>query len=206
MVNLKNMSTRFLVTNTVRRVITALGCLLFVFSFIHPFYCVGLTVPGGRTSTYYWSYEYEYHVVADLRGSSSIYQSFSGYWFNPNLTIVPTINWALILLFTVQILTLMFGVAFIVSNGRALSFEPIMSSTAALVLMTYTAQVMSRNFYSNQYQLGYYLVYPSLAMFICAFLLNEVTRKMQATKPAKENKNIIPQFWRKKVWREETKD
>ena len=179
MVNLTNMSTRSLVTNSVRAVITILGCLFFMFSFIFPFCFVGLAVPGGRTSTCYWSYEYDYHVVADLRGSGSIHQLFSDYWFNPSLSVVPSISWALILLFAVQILTLAFGVAFVVSNRRTLSFEPILFGVAALVLMTYTGEMLFRSFYSNQYQLGYYLVYPSVVLFLCAFALNEVVKKRQ---------------------------
>lgn len=181
MVNLKNMSARFLVTNTVRTVITILGCLLFVLSFISPFYCIGFAFPGGRTSIYYWSYKCDYHVIADLRGSSSIQQWFSDYWFNPILSVVSSITLALILLFAIQILTLVFGVAFIVSDRRTLSFEPIMLSTVVLILMTYSAQVISRNEYSNQYQLGYYLVYPSVVLFVCAFALNEVVKKRQTT-------------------------
>jgi hypothetical protein len=138
-----------------------------------------LTVPGGKASSYYWSYEYDYHVVADLMGSGSIHQWFFDYWFTPDLSVGPRIPWTLISLFTVQVLTLVFGVAFIVFNRRTLSFEPIMLSIVVLVLMAFTAKVLSRNYYSNQYQLGYYLVYPSVALFVCAFALNEVVKKRQ---------------------------
>jgi len=196
MVNIKNMSAKFLVSNAVRRVITILGCLIFVFSFIYPFYYAGFVVPGGKAWTNYWSYEYDSHYYASLRGSGSSHQWFFGYWFTSNLSVGPGLPWALISLFTVQVLTVVFGVAFIVSNRRTLSFEPIVLSTAVLLLMTYTAKVisgsLSGNEYSFQYQLGYYLVYPSLAMFIFAFLLNEVAKKMQATTPAKENGNSVP--------------
>jgi hypothetical protein len=99
--------------------------------------------------------------------------------------------WIFISLFILQVLTLAFGVVFIISNRRILSFEPIMFSIAVLVPMTYIGEVLSGyvgvylgieyGVYSSQYQLGYYLVYPAIAMFLLAFLLNEVTRRRQTT-------------------------
>jgi len=82
---------------------------------------------------------------------------------------------------------LVFGVAFIVSDRRILSFGLIAFSIAILVLMTCTAERANKVFYSTwlyslkEYQRGYYLVYPSIAMFLFAFLLNEVTKKRQTT-------------------------
>jgi hypothetical protein len=181
MVNLKNMSTKFFVTNTFRRVITIVGCLLFVFSFIYPFYYVSSEFGGTGARTHYWSFEDNQYWSADLIGSGSSHLWFFNYWFNPNLSVGVRISWMLISLFIVQVLTLVFGVAFIVCNKRALSFVPILLSIIVLSLMTYTATVISRNglFFSNQYQLGYYLVYPSVALFVFAFALNEVVKKRQ---------------------------
>jgi hypothetical protein len=197
MVNLKNMSSK-LVSNIVRRIIVILGCLLFVFSFISPFYFVSTRAPGGSSSTYYWSYKCDYYYLVGVGGGSgSSHQWFSNYWFAPYVAIWPPIwPWILISLFIVQILTLVSATVFIVSNRRILSFGPIVLSAAVLVLMTYTGEraneVLPTFFYNvKEYQLGYYLVYLSLAMFLFALLLNEVTKKMQATKPAEENRNIL---------------
>jgi len=188
LINLKSMSTRFLVTNTVRRVITILGCLLFVFSFIYPFYYVSWTGIGGGTLTHYWSYEYDYHYHVGLGGSGSSHQWFFDYWFTPNLSVGARIPWTLVSLFTVQVLTLAFGVVFLFSNKRILSFEPIMFNIAVLVLMTYTGGILSGHVsaYSNQFQLGYYLVYPSVAMFVSAFAINEVVKKRHTPYPVEE--------------------
>jgi hypothetical protein len=135
------------------------------------------------TWIHYWSYEYDYHYYASLRGSGSGHQWFFDYWFNPNLSVGPTMPLALISLFAVQVLTLMFGVVFIISSRRTLSFEPIMLSIAVLVLMTYIGKILSGyvriSLYPSQYQLGYYLVYPSVVLFVCAFALNEVVKKRQ---------------------------
>ena len=181
MVNLKNMSTKFLIINVVRRVIVIFGCLVFVFSFISPFYFISSEFGGTGSSTHYWSFKSDYYYSMDLRGSGSSHLWFSSYWFTHSLAGGIGIPWVLVSLFTVQVLTLVFGVVFIFSSRRTLSFEPIIFSIAALVLMTSTAKVITNgNFLLvSQYQLGYYLVYPSVALFVCAFALNEVVKKIQ---------------------------
>jgi uncharacterized membrane protein len=186
MVHPKNMSAKFLVITAIRRVIVIIGCLLFVFSIISPFYFVSNTFGGTGFSGYYWSYKSDYYWSMDLVGSGSSHPWFSSYWFNPSSAEGLGIPWILVALFTVQVLTLVFGVAFIVSNKRMLSFGLIAFSIAVLVLMTYTgerANELAGTFNGKGYQMGYNLVCISLAMFLFAFLLNEVT-KMQATRPA----------------------
>jgi hypothetical protein len=192
MVYPKNMSTKFLAINATRKIIVIIGCLLFLISFISPFYRFFEKTLGGSMS-YYWSYgsDYELHSLFPR----SIYTWFSAYWFSPYLDVGPGIPWITISLFAVQVLTLVFGIAFIISDRRMLSFESTVFCIAALVLMTYTGERVNEELSNivGQYQLGYYIVYPSVAMFLFAFLLNEVTTKMHATKPTKENRNIIPQ-------------
>lgn len=194
MVYPKNMSTKFLVTKAARKIIVIIACLLFLISFISPFYSFSeMTLAGGST-TYYRSFEsdYYYSIVFHF---GSVHYWFSDYWFSPYLDVGPEMPWILIPLFTVQVLTLVFGVAFIISERRMLSFESIVFSIAASVLMTYTGERVNGELspYSvGQYQLGYYVVYASMVMFVFAFFLNEVTKKMQAAKPVKENGNIIP--------------
>jgi hypothetical protein len=178
-----------MVINSLRKLLAILGCLLFVFSFFYPFYRVGVGGFGGFSSKELWSFKYDVQYWVGMipqpppeNFPNKLQLWFSNYWFNSYGFLGLGIPWILISLFTVQVLTLIFGVAFIISNRRILSFEPIIFSTAALVLMTYTAKVISNGtflFVSFQYQLGYYFVYPSVAMFVFAFLLNEVARKRQ---------------------------
>jgi uncharacterized membrane protein YphA (DoxX/SURF4 family) len=182
MVNLKNMSS-YLGINIVRRVIVILGCLLVVFSFIYPFYHVRWVILGGGYETYFWSYASDYHHWFSLMGSGSSHLCFSDYWFTPNLAEGLGIPWILISLFIVQVLTLIFGLAFVVSKRRILSFGPTVFCIVVLVLMKYTGEranevVSNGGLYSGgEYQLGYYLVCLSLAMFLFALILNEVTKK-----------------------------
>lgn len=177
------------VVNTVRKTLTILGCLFFLFSFICPF-CYARWSPvlsplldGQSWSTYNWSYEAAEHYVNALSQSYMSHYWFSDYWFSSMGFVDLGIPWILISLFAVQVLTLIFGVAFIMSNRRILSFEPIILSIAVAALMTYTGWVISGELevLSSKFQLGYYLVYPAIGMFLLAFLLNEVTRRRQRT-------------------------
>jgi ABC-type multidrug transport system fused ATPase/permease subunit len=169
-------------TNALGKTLTVFGCLLFLFSFIFPFCYALLSFPLGPSeswSTYYWSYSVDSRNVYTTAASVVAHYWYFDYWFNQSYGPVGFgMPWILISLFTVQALTLMFGVLFIVCNRRILSFEPIMLSIATVALMTYTGWVVSGDalVLSFQYQLGYYVVYPAIAMFLFAFLLNEVTK------------------------------
>jgi hypothetical protein len=147
---------------------------------------------AGGSSTYYWSYGSDYHYSINFHFGSSQYW-FSNYWFSPYLDVGLRIPWILVSMFTIQALTLLFGVASMIFNRRILSFAPVLLSLLTIALMVYTDMI--EEIYFGEYQLGYYLVYPSVAMFIFAFLLNEVTKKMQATKPAKQIETLHPLFF-----------
>ena len=80
-------------------------------------------------------------------------------------------------MFIFQALVLAFGIASIHFKRRVMLAAPVCLSVAVLGLMLYTGEILG---YSNEdYQLGYYLVFPSLALFLSAFILNEVTKKQQ---------------------------
>jgi hypothetical protein len=163
-----------------------------MFSFIYPFYSVSFEEDRliGSFSTYYWSYMVDryYFLPTSL---NNLTFSFSVYWFTYWFSSTPAlvglgIPWTLISLFTVQVLTLVFGVAFIIFNRRILSFEPVLFGIAVLALMGCTVKVahgynalLDVFVNSSQYQLGYYLVYPSLVLFAWAFALNEVAKRRQ---------------------------
>jgi hypothetical protein len=170
------MSTRFLVINVLKKVLTILGCLLFLFSIVSPFYTISMITLAGGSSTQYWSYESDYHYgITAIFGSRQTW--FSDYWFSPYLDVGLRIPWILVSMFTIQALALFFGVASIIFNRRMLSFAPVLLTLLTITLMVYTGIV--EEIYSGEYQLGFYLVFPSLALFLSAFILNEVTKKQQ---------------------------
>jgi len=78
-------------------------------------------------------------------------------------------------MFAVQALVLAFGIASIHFKRRIILAAPVCLSVAVLALMFYTGKILPY----GDYSLGYYLVFPSLALFLSAFILNEVTEKLQ---------------------------
>jgi len=182
------MSTKFLFISILKKTPVILGCLFFLFSFIYPFYYGWFITLAGGGSVNYWSYRVDYRIMITVVLHSSQYW-FSNYWFSSYPFIGLGIPWILISLFLLQVLTLIFSVAFVFFNRRILSFEPIIFSIAVLILMIYTGDVISRNTLSNQYQPGYYLVYPSIPMFLFAFILNELQRRDEQNQTKKLNKN-----------------
>jgi hypothetical protein len=177
MPTVKGMVTRHLGINTLKRISAIFGCLLFLISFISPFYnIIGIT-SGGRFSTYYLSYESDHHYSFLFHFGSGQYW-FSDYWFGPYLAVGLGIPWIFVPMFTIQALTLLFDVASIIFNRRILPFAPVLLSLLTIALMVYTGMMLS-----GEYQLGFYLVFPSLVLFLSFFVLNELTNSRQ-TKPA----------------------
>jgi hypothetical protein len=137
MIGLKYMSTKFLVITILKKVLPILGCLLIVFSFIYPFYYAGFKTTAGSGSIYYWSYHADYRNLVMVTLHSEHFW-FSDFWFSSYGYVSLEIPCELISLFTVQVLTLMFGVASVIFNRRILSFAPVLLSLAFMALMLYT--------------------------------------------------------------------
>lgn len=180
MVAFRNISTKPLAINTLARIFATLGCLLFLISLISPFYSLRFTTLDGIASYYYKSYESDYHS-----GMSRIvgHDWFFNYWR------LPGIPWILVPMFVIQALTLLFGVAFIIFNRRILSLAPVLLSPLTIYLMTVSAGMMLSG-YGGEYQLGFYLVFPSLALFLSAFVLNEIALKRQTKSTVLEGKSV----------------
>jgi small basic protein len=91
-------------------------------------------------------------------------------------------------MFAVQLLTLALGLVSIRFDRRNLLLTPFLFSLVVAVLMTYVGQRISGDVLaiSTVYQVGYYLVYPSIATFLFAFLLREVTRKRERARAETE--------------------
>lgn len=175
------MFTRFMVINILKKVLALLGCLLFVFSFIYPLYYARFITLAGSGSTYYWSYKVDHRndIMAVLHSNQ---YWLSNYWFSSYSFVGLGIPWILISLFTVQVLTLVFGLASVIFNRRILTSTPALLSLAVMALMIYTGEILSGYRFYGEYQQGYYLIYPSVIMFLSAFGLNEATRRNKQQK------------------------
>jgi hypothetical protein len=185
MINLRNIAAKSIVVKVLRKTPAILGCLMFLFSSTSPFYYLVFIRTEGAGSTQFWSYRDDYQAWSGAYMSFHRNQDwFSDYWFS-DLGFVQSVSWILISMFSLQALTLVFGVASVISNRRVLSFAPVPLSLAVMTLMMYTGQILAGS-WQEEYKLGYYLIYPSIAMFASAFALNEVIKKRQTTNLTKD--------------------
>jgi hypothetical protein len=174
MATIKDMVAGHLDFNTLKRICAAFGCLLFLISFISPFYTINMITLAGGSSTYYWSYESDYHYAIIAHFGSSQHW-FCDYWFSPYLDVGLRIPWILVSMFTIQALTLLFGVVSIIFTRRMLSFAPVLLSLLTIALMVCTGII--EEIYFGEYQVGFYLIFPSLVLFLSAFVLDELARR-----------------------------
>lgn len=151
---------------------TILGCLVFLFWIILPFYYVRGRSLAGTIDFTYWSFKADYYGWSQ---GFSVYDHFlfSDYWFRNVFSL--EISLITLAMFIVQVLVLTFGIASIHFKRRVMLATPVCLSVVVLALMLYIGEILPY----GEYQLGHYLVFPSLALFLSAFILNEVTKKQQ---------------------------
>ena len=96
-------------------------------------------------------------------------------------------------IFTIQVLTLAFGLASLVYNRRLLSIAPVLLSLTILTLMIFTGYTIAQQGWGTQvqkssfgggaeeFQLGFYLIFLSLTMFLLALTPNKWLRRETIT-------------------------
>jgi hypothetical protein len=81
-------------------------------------------------------------------------------------------------MFAAQVLTLVTGVASIFVRNRFLASFPVITCATVIGLMTYALQVLlKRNFALITPGPGYWLTYPSVLLFLLAFVLGQTSRR-----------------------------
>jgi glucan phosphoethanolaminetransferase (alkaline phosphatase superfamily) len=171
-----------LTVNTLVKTFLVLGFFLILSSLIFPFYYAKwIAVLAGSTwSDNYWSYMAIMHSLTGVFGeplSGSqvflFYQYWSGGW-----GLTDDIQSMLLPMFEVQLLTLVFALVPIRFSRRPLLLAPVLSGSVVAALMTYAGEKISGDTeaLSGAYQPGYYPVFAAIAMFLSAFVLNEVTK------------------------------
>jgi hypothetical protein len=163
-------STKLSVLDILRKALVIIGYTVFLFSVISPFFV--FNAPLSTISDYYWSYRRDFY--------GNMQQVPMQYWFINNWeTAGLAMSWALVSMFIFQVLTLVFAVGSVLFNRRILSFAPVLLCLGVLGLMIYSGQTIGDKV--GEYQQGYYLIFPSLVLFIFALILNEVTKKQQSS-------------------------
>lgn len=136
-----------------------------------------------KVSVSYWSYK----VVIDP-GHQQLF--FNDFWFShfPFPTVQAQISNAFIPLFLAQVLTLAAGLLSLTVKSIGIRIVPFLSSITVTVLMNHTCSAAVPHFLLI-YQPGYWFMYPSIFLFLCAFGLSLVAKKRQ---PAHLQEEIQP--------------
>lgn len=163
-----------------------LGFLFFLFSTILPFYrraYFGFSmIPEYKPyySTYYWSFR----VLQESRNLFGGYGTprFIDYWFyEPSFYDYvpgPLLSNVLVVIFAAQILTLLSAIASVFFSRRILELAPLVLCSLVIVLMTHTSIILSAsNIALDPYQLGYWLTYPSILLFLLSLIVSRVFKK-----------------------------
>jgi hypothetical protein len=94
----------------------------------------------------------------------------------------PGIPYVLILILTFQILTLTTAIASAFFGKRVFSLSAVITCSVIIGLMTFVSLSPSRpNTFFYSYQPGYWLTYPSMILFLLAFILSLIAKKKRTT-------------------------
>jgi hypothetical protein len=149
-----------------KKVPLVLGCSLFFLSVIFPFYYENPPIViEDRLSFHYWSFKSSMYVFAHLESyllgkpDAVIDYWFYDYWFSySNLES----SWLLIFMFVVQVITSVVGITSIFLDKKFLAFMLALVCPISTLLMI---QVRSNHYSWGSFQLGFWLTYPSIALF-----------------------------------------
>jgi hypothetical protein len=164
------------------------ACCLFVISMGKPFLknsseyvCTAIIdVPESPyckpLPSYYWSFQ-AFHSI-----NNKITQ-FNSYWFS-NLDEIPMSETQaptlLIAIIMAQILTVASGLLSLGLRKRWIRLVPFVSSATVMSLMFFTHNELAKYAIIN-YEIGYWLVYPSMLLFLLAFMMNSLAGKRRTT-------------------------
>jgi len=161
------------------RFLSACACGLFLVSTLLPF----LTAPfysivrEVEYITTHWSFmaTISYRVLG-VEKETHVFL-FSDYWLAyRRLGGPPQVNlgipWVFISIFLMQILTLGFGFASVFWNVKKIRFLPLLTSLFVLSLMVLAnIRAQDLTYGLTRYEPGYWFVYPSMFLFLSAFVL-----------------------------------
>jgi hypothetical protein len=172
--------SKFSLINLLKKVPIILGCLLFLLSILFPFcsYYPILTFDD-KLICYYWSFKSSTHIFYTLERyivripNRVVDYWFYEYWFSHLSVFEP---WILIFMFIIQILTVATGIVSIFNTMRGIILCPVILCSIVLVLMI---AITSIDYYLifGSYQLGYWLIYPSLFLFLLNFIMSLYFKK-----------------------------
>ena len=166
------------------KVLTVCACCLFLLSVLFPFLTVShySIIEEDAYRVTYWSHKATIRYIG-LRRQASKTLFFSTYWFAqekpysyPTLSSLG-VSWALVAMFSTQILTLGFGLGSLFTHRKSVQLLPLISCVSTTFLVAYTmTQVQSQTYGLPKYEVGYWLCFPTTILFLCIFILHLTTK------------------------------
>lgn len=161
------------------------ACCLFLISVEEPFMIGYSTVfVSGQEQPQHVIYPPTYHYWSfqeqDFRFGINKTYAFSRYWFNHDYELAIQLTQApklLLAMFLVQILTIALGLLSLSFRKEWMALIPFVSSATVMMLMVSVYNELARWFPQRDYEMGYWLVYPSMLLFLLAFITSLVARK-----------------------------
>jgi len=170
----------------IRKIVPIIGCLLFLGSIVFPF--LNCSYVPLIVAEYHHSRESQ---LWSFRCHDTRYYSWLGphldvvteeewfyyYWFHDDFIVESGLSWTLMFLFIIQIFTLTTEAASLSINKRIFALMPAILCPIVIGLMIYTyVRLHEISWGLNIYLQGYWLTYPSEALFITNFLLKRKIR------------------------------
>ena len=150
------------------------ACCIFLVSTLNPFLIANYyfmrwgNQPIGRLFTVaYWSYK----AFLGIEGEVFL----NNYWFNnadPALTDSLSISWILVAIFFLQILILTSGIISLLKTRKIRIIPFVSSAIIALLMIQVYARASGVGFGLVTYELGYWLTYPSIFLFLSAIIFH----------------------------------
>lgn len=172
--------------STWKKVLSILGCLLFLTSMAFPFRSVYYQKRSSfpEQNEDYWAYYWSFRSYTKTYGSLSYpHYEVADYWFSDCwvkfYTYDSELFWAFTFIFMIQVLTLVIGVAFIFLDKKILAPTVLCITVSVLMTLVNVSPREANVFSRASYELGYWLTYPSMLLFLSASLLGPVTKKRQ---------------------------
>jgi len=167
---------RFLDISLLRRMLLLLGCLLFSWSVVVPLYnYTPMTMIESHYSILYWSFKVEIRRYGFLTLEGVTQKWFFDYWFGDSYRNFSGSSWLFLAMFVTQIVTLAMGIVLVFNAKKTIAAVQAAACLTTMLLMGYQNILLSgSNVIVYSYQLGYWLTYPSLVLFIINFVLTLV--------------------------------
>jgi len=168
-------------------ILLIIGCIVFVFSILFPFYQALVAYShAGIIFGNYWSFKYDTSRGWMNRIYTSPDHVLLDYWFGQNNPLGQIVALTLIATFTLQFSTIALGLASMFFKKRTLLVTPVCSSLFVLGLMAYAGKEIGTY---GTYEQGFWFVFPSCALFLIAFLINEANKRRKQASNARVDKH-----------------